>query len=216
MQINKLHYITGSCSDAEYACRGGIDWIQLRVKNKPEEEWKALAREIKKVCRQYGAKLIINDHVYLAKEIGADGVHLGKEDMPHDKARSILGDQFIIGGTANTWEDIQRLVSLKVDYIGLGPYHDTRTKVNLSPLLGIEGIVSLMKKVGQAGIKTQIIAIGGIKRADIHSILNTGLQGIAVSSAISDSGNIEKESGLFVEKIKNHIRNGQEYAGNSR
>ncbi len=206
MQIDKLHYITTNFSDAEQACRGGAGWIQLRIKNKAYEEWKAIARETKKVCEQYGTKLIINDSVQLAKEIGAAGVHLGKEDMSPAEARIILGDQFIIGGTANTWEDIKRLTTLRIDYIGLGPFRYTQTKTNLSPLLGIKGYDALMKNCRVESVTTPMIAIGGIQKEDIHSVLATGVFGIAVSSAITNSGNIKKETFRFKEAIENYKR----------
>src|ERR1019366_3998093 len=144
-RISRLQYITTNPLDADKACKAGVDWIQLRVKNKTEEEWRALAVETLIVCRRYGAKLIINDNVFLAKEIKADGVHLGKEDQNPAEARLILGEKFIsgekfiIGGTANSLEDIHSLIESGVDYIGLGPFRFTTTKANLSPVLGLEG-----------------------------------------------------------------------------
>ena len=203
MKISKLQYITVSPAHAEEACKGGVDWIQLRVKNKNEDEWKLIALEAKKICKARGAKLIINDSVKLAKIVGADGVHLGKEDMPPDEARKLLGPDFIIGGTANTIEDIQRLALLKVDYIGLGPFRFTNTKKNLSPLLGIQGYIDLMKECEAESIKVPIIAIGGIQMEDVDAILETGIYGIAVSSAISDSANISEAASEFIGKIKN-------------
>jgi len=203
MKISKLQYITVSPAHAEEACKGGVDWIQLRVKNKNEDEWKLIALEAKKICKARGAKLIINDSVKLAKIVGADGVHLGKEDMPPDEARKLLGPDFIIGGTANTIEDIQRLALLKVDYIGLGPFRFTNTKKNLSPLLGIQGYIDLMKECEAESIKVPIIAIGGIQMEDVDAILETGIYGIAVSSAIGDSANISEAASEFIGKIKN-------------
>ena len=203
MKISKLHYITANPAHADEACKGGVDWMQLRVKNKSEDEWKLIAREAKRICKMRGAKLIINDSVKLAKIIGADGVHLGKEDMPPDEARKLLGPDFIIGGTANTFEDIQRLTSLKVDYIGLGPFRFTQTKKNLSPLLGLKGYVELMKRCLDENIRVPIIAIGGIQLNDVDEILGTGIYGIAVSSAISEAADIAAAAGAFILKSKN-------------
>lgn len=200
--ISKLHFITTNAVDAEKACKGGADWIQLRVKDKSPEEWKAIAIETKTVCRKNNAKLIINDNVQLASEIGADGVHLGKEDMSPDKARMILGTDHIIGGTANTWDDIKMLAKLKVDYIGLGPYHYTKTKAKLSPILGLEGYVNLVKHCTLEKISLPIIAVGGIQLNDVNIILKTGVFGVAVSSAISGSDNIETETTKFLREIK--------------
>ena len=202
MKISKLQFITANPAHAEQACRGGVDWIQLRVKNKSEEEWKAIAEETRAVCKKHGAKLIVNDGARLAKMIGADGVHLGKEDMPPDEARSLLGTDFIIGGTANTFEDIQRLSILKVDYIGLGPFRFTQTKTNLSPLLGLQGYMDLMAECADENILVPVIAIGGIKLTDVEEILATGVYGLAVSSAISESRDMMAEAKEFISKIK--------------
>jgi thiamine-phosphate pyrophosphorylase len=205
MQISKLHYITTDPVYAELACQGGADWIQLRVKNKSDDEWRSIAEETKSICRKYGATLIINDNVMLAKSIGADGVHLGKEDMPPDEARQILGPDFIIGGTANTFEDIKRLTMLKVDYIGLGPFRFTQTKTNLSPILGLDGYRVRMKKCAGEKIQMPIIAIGGIRLDDVDALLATGIYGIAVSSAISEPGDISSATQAFIRKIKNDV-----------
>ncbi len=205
MKISRLHYITASPAHAEEACKGGVDWIQLRVKNKSEDEWKLIAEEAKKICRKYAAKLIVNDSVKLAKMIGADGVHLGREDMPPDEARKLLGPDFIIGGTANTQEDIQRLASLKVNYIGLGPFRFTQTKKNLSPLLGLQGYADLMKEYAAENLIVPIIAIGGIQLNDVEALFGTGLYGIAVSSAISDAPNVSEAAKSFIDKIENNL-----------
>ena len=205
MKISKLHYITASPAHAEEACKGGVDWIQLRVKNKSEDEWKQIAEETKNICRKYGAKLIVNDSVKLAKIIGADGVHLGKEDMPPDEARKLLGPDFIIGGTANTFQDIHRLALLKVNYIGLGPFRFTQTKKNLSPLLELQGFVDLMKQCAAENITTPIIAIGGIQLNDVEALLGTGVYGLAVSSAISDAAGLSSAAKSFIDKIENNL-----------
>ena len=203
MKISRLQYITANPFHAEAACGGGVDWIQLRVKDKSEEEWKAIAEQTKAKCKRHGAKLIVNDSVMLAKLIGADGVHLGKEDMPPDEARTLLGDDFIIGGTANTFEDIKRLALLKVNYIGLGPFRFTNTKTNLSPLLGLEGYVELLRMCVGESITVPIIAIGGIQLNDVDAIMATGVSGIAVSSAISGAADINEAAKMFFEKLKN-------------
>jgi thiamine-phosphate pyrophosphorylase len=205
MKISKLHYITASPAHAEEACKGGVDWIQLRVKNKSEDEWKLIAEETKKICKKYGAKLIVNDSVKLAKIIGADGVHLGKDDMPPDEARKLLGPNFIIGGTANTFEDIKRLALLKVDYIGLGPFRFTQTKKNLSPLLGLDGYKDLIKECASQNIHVPIIAIGGIQLNDVETLFGTGVYGLAVSSAISDAVDIASSAKSFIEKIETNL-----------
>ncbi|MEO6903551.1 MAG: thiamine phosphate synthase [Bacteroidia bacterium] len=206
--ISKLHYITQEVPTyshdelAEYACAGGVDWVQLRIKNKSYNDCLAIAIKTEAICKKHGAKLIINDNVTLAKAIRADGVHLGKADMHPLEARKILSDGFIIGGTANTFEDIEKLIEAGVDYIGLGPFRFTSTKENLSPILGIEGYEQLLKKCSDKGFNIPIIAIGGIKAEDVKPLIQIGLYGIAVSSAINLSENKTETAKRFLNKLK--------------
>ena len=190
--IQPLQYIsqapkTGTHLDAiEQVLQAGGKWIQLRIKNQAESEILPFAKAAQALCEKYGAKLIVNDFPYLAKAVGSYGVHLGLQDMPILQAREIIGKHQIIGGTANTFEHIQQRVSEGADYIGLGPFRFTRTKENLSPVVGLEGYHKLMEKVRKAGISTPIIAIGGIEAADIPAILETGIYGIAISAALTN------------------------------
>jgi thiamine-phosphate diphosphorylase len=120
------------------------------MKDASEEEFVAAAEQIGKLCREHEAVFVLDDHAELVERCGADGVHLGKNDMPVDEARRLLGNDRIIGGTANTFEDIERLHRQGADYIGCGPFRFTTTKKNLSPVLGLEGykrIVSDMKTI---------------------------------------------------------------------
>lgn len=172
----------------EAACRGGVKWIQLRVKNKPMAEVKALAAEAKSICRQWGACLIINDYPQIAEAIGADGLHLGKEDIPLHVARNMVGN-IVIGQTANTFEDVWQHSLNKVDYVGLGPFAYTTTKQKLSPILGLEGYRQIMRRCSEKGVTTPIIAIGGIELKDIPEILQTGVYGVAASSLICKAEN---------------------------
>ena len=193
--ISKLHYITQDVEGfthpelAELACKGGADWVQLRVKGKSFDEWLKIAEETRVVCKKYGAKLIVNDNVQVAKAISADGVHLGKEDMSPKEARKILGGNFIIGASSNTMEDVKRLMANGVDYIGIGPYRFTSTKENLNPVLGLDGIQQIIKNFKNFVICPPLIAIGGIIVEDVPLLLGTGIHGIAVSSAINLSEN---------------------------
>lgn len=166
------------------ALEGGCKWIQLRMKDASAEEVLVNAEEALHLCRQYGAKFILDDHVELVERAGADGVHLGKNDMPVDEARKILGNGKIIGGTANTIEDIIRLHKQGADYIGCGPFRFTTTKKKLSPVLGLEGYKSIVQNMRDKGIDLPIVAIGGITVADIPAIMATGVTGIALSGAI--------------------------------
>lgn len=169
---------------AMLALKGGCRWIQLRMKDVSDKEFLNIAETTQSLCRKYNAVFIIDDHVDIALKIKADGVHLGKNDMPADEARNILGNGFIIGGTANTFEDIERLYCDGVDYIGCGPFRFTTTKKNLSPILGLSGYENIVNRMKAAGITTPVVAIGGIENEDIHQIMQTGINGIALSGAI--------------------------------
>jgi thiamine-phosphate pyrophosphorylase len=201
MEISRLHYITTNTQAAELACRGGVRWVQLRVKNLPAAEWRQHALDVQAVCRHHGATLLINDNPALALEIGADGVHLGKQDMPPAEARALLGPDFIIGGTANTFADIAGLVAAGVDYIGLGPFRFTTTKEKLSPILGLSGYAEIMAQCRAAGFTTPVVGIGGVELADVAELLAAGLHGVAVSGAIGGAASPTEASQLFVEEL---------------
>ena len=171
------------------ALEGGCKWIQLRMKGATDNEVRPIALEAMKLCKETGATFIIDDRVELAMEIGADGVHLGKNDMPIAEARKILGNKAIIGGTANTFDDVKAHYEASANYIGCGPYKFTTTKERLSPILGLEGYSDIVSKMKANGISIPIVAIGGITAADIPLIMNTGVTGIAVSGAVLRSDN---------------------------
>ena len=174
----------GYVEGARMALEGGCRWIQLRMKDASDDEVRKAATEIQPMCKAHDAIFLLDDRVELAKELKADGVHLGKNDMPVDEARRVLGEEFIIGGTANTFEDIERLARQGADYIGCGPFRFTTTKKNLAPVIGIEGYRDIIEKMKAAGIDLPVVAIGGITADDIDDILATGVRGIAVSGTV--------------------------------
>ena len=192
----------GYTDGARMALEGGCRWIQLRMKDATDDEVRPIAHEIRKLCTEYGAKFILDDRVNLVIETGADGVHLGKNDMPVDEARRVLGTHYIIGGTANTFDDIQRLARQGADYIGCGPFRFTTTKKKLSPILGLEGYQRIVKQMHDANINLPIVAIGGIKAEDIPAIMQTGVTGIAVSGAVLDAENPVEEMKKFDKSTK--------------
>ena len=194
-EIAKLHIITDSLEVIEQTCYAGAEWIQLRMKSHSQKESEEKAFSAWEICESYGAKLIVNDNVELAKKVKAHGVHLGKNDMHLAEAREYLGDEFVIGGTANTQNDVNEIESV-VDYIGLGPFRFTETKRNLSPVLGLEGYTKVFSK-------KPIIAIGGIKETDIEKLMQTGICGVAVSSAIAQSKDSKEATQNFLNKL-NH------------
>lgn len=159
--------------------------MQLRMKDAEEAVMAETAIAVQRMCREYGATFIIDDNVTLAKRIGADGVHLGKHDMPISVARDILGERHIIGGTVNTFEDVlHHLNGATPDYFGCGPFRETSTKRNLSPTLGLDGYKDIIRQMRSHGIDIPIVAIGGIRREDIPALMECGVSGIALSSSI--------------------------------
>ena len=187
---------------AQLALEGGCKWIQLRMKEAYKEEVESMALRIKPLCKKHDAIFLINDHVDICKKTGADGVHLGKNDMPPAEARKILGNRFIIGGTCNTYEDILA-VKDHVDYVGCGPFRFTETKKKLSPTIGLDGYRNIVWNCRSNGINLPIIAIGGITADDITNIFNAGANGIALSGAILNAENPAAETERIVKTIFN-------------
>lgn len=192
------------------ALEGGCRWIQLRMKDATDEEVRPIALQCLELCRDCGATFIIDDRVNLVKEIGADGVHLGKNDMPIAEARQLLGREFIIGGTANTFADVESHYRNSADYIGCGPFRFTTTKAKLSPILGLDGYREIVGRMRSAGINLPIVAIGGITASDIPSILSTGVSGIAISGEVLRAENpslkMQKILKIIAHEQTNHCR----------
>jgi len=204
---NKLQYISQGKTIEEQlynihqALDAGCDWIQMRFKNQTAKDTFALAEAVKFLCEEYLANFIVNDNLYLAQQIAADGVYLGLTDMNIAEARAILGNTKIIGGTANTFEDIENHFKNGCDYIGLGPFQFTKTKEKLSPILGLSGYFEIFEKMRQNNLKIPVYAIGGITLEDINQLMETGIHGIAVSGMITKSDQKEKLIQQLNEKL---------------
>lgn len=190
MDAFRLQFITHPVTDrsvgeeTEEALAGGCRWVQLRHKNADTETLIREGRTVADLCREAGAIFIVDDRVDLVEPLGADGVHLGKNDMPVKEARKLLGPRKIIGATANSFEDITMAWVDGADYIGLGPFRFTTTKANLSPILGLAGYRDIMDKCRAAALQLPIVAIGGITADDTADMMKTGVDGIAISSEI--------------------------------
>ena len=188
---------------ARVALEGGCRWIQLRMKNADPSAQEAAALVVQKMCKERGATFIIDDNVLLAKKIGADGVHLGKTDMPVAEARRILGESFIIGSTINTFEDLQSILQTATpDYLGCGPFRFTSTKKNLAPVLGYEGYMDLLDRMSEADIHIPLVAIGGIRKEDIPQLLACGVDGIALSGSIINASDPVEEMRHIINLFK--------------
>ena len=185
----------------EAVLRGGCRWVQLRMKDASPEEFLRVGGEVGCLCRQYGATFLLDDRVDAVKELGADGVHLGKNDMPVAEARKLLGPDKLIGATANTFEDIARAAADGADYIGLGPFRFTQTKRNLSPILGLEGYRTILARCREAGIDRPVVAIGGITAADIADLMATGISGVALSGTLLGAEQPAEETRKIMELL---------------
>ena len=205
----KFQYITQEIPNTAHqelvasACEAGVKWVQLRMKNRPYEECLQVAKESLAITKKYSAKLIINDFLEVALAVGADGVHLGKEDMPVSEAKMKAPTGFIVGGTANTFQDIEKLAYEGATYIGCGPFRFTTTKEKLSPVIGLEGYRNLLQHCKQKNITTPVVAIGGIMLADIPMLIETGIFGVAVASALTNAIDKAKTVRQFNELLEN-------------
>jgi len=195
--MEKLQYISQgfTIEDQELNIRkaldNGIKWIQVRWKNAQEQEFIRLCEISKKLCSDHNAVCIINDHVQIAKNIDADGVHLGLKDTSIKTARSILGENKIIGGTANTISDALQRMDEPCDYIGLGPLRFTSTKEQLSPILGFEGYEKIIESLIEKSLEIpKIFAIGGVVLEDIERLQQIGIYGAAVSGQITNQPSV--------------------------
>lgn len=213
MKLNnyRLQFITHYSKDYSYidsvhiALEGGCRWVQLRMKDSDEILFEKTAIVVQQMCKKYGANFIIDDNVALAKKIEADGVHLGKNDMPITEARKLLGEGFIIGSTVNSFEDILYILKSGItpDYFGCGPFRYTSTKKNIAPILGYEGYLNINHKMFDNNIQIPLVAIGGIHKKDIPQLLKSGVSGIALSSSILNASNPINEMQEIVNMIYN-------------
>lgn len=192
--LHKLQYISQGQTPTEHlhnistVLDAGVKLIQLRLKNVDQDSYLHYASRAKELCLQYKSQLIINDNPVIAAKCGADAVHLGLDDMQVSEARKHL-DRTIIGGTANTYEQVKQRCKEKVHYIGLGPYTFTTTKEKLSPVLGTEGYHRILQQMKSDNFTIPVYAIGGIEYKDIQGVMNTGVYGIAVSGLLTRSDN---------------------------
>ena len=185
--ITNYHDDISLTEQTEYVLEAGCRWVQLRLKGADDAEIYMVGKALRQLCDRYEATLILDDVVRMVPVIGADGVHLGKQDIPVDEARKLLGPDKIIGGTANTFEDVKRLAQQGANYIGCGPFRFTTTKKNLSPLLGLEGYAAILEQMRQQQIDLPLIAIGGITVEDVPDLIDLGVSGIAISGAILEA-----------------------------
>ncbi|ANM32062.1 hypothetical protein ABI59_03705 [Acidobacteria bacterium Mor1] len=185
---------------AEHAAEGGADAVQLR-----EKRPLAAAEIIEVACRmrerldERDVALFINDRADLAFAVGARGVHLGRTDLPARCARELLGQRFLIGGTANSHQEALEVAAGPVDYLGVGPVYGTVSKANPAPRLGLEALARICREVDQP-----VIAIGGITEERVGEVLDAGAHGIAVLSAVAHDRDPAEAAARFRARLDAH------------
>lgn len=171
----------------EAALKGGVTCVQLREKELDEEEFLKEAVEMKKLCAQYGVPFIINDNVEVAVKCGADGIHVGQKDMEAGNVRALVGENVMIGVSAQTVEQALAAQEAGADYLGVGAVFNTTTKLD-----ACEVSHETLRKICDA-VDIPIVAIGGISKKNMHELSGTGADGVALVSAIFSAENIEQE-----------------------
>jgi thiamine-phosphate pyrophosphorylase len=208
-KIGRLCVITDTTVQKKYShteianmsIKGGADVIQFRDKTMPTGESIETAKKIKKICSEAGVLFIVNDRVDVALLSDADGVHLGKEDIPLKEARKLLGNNKIIGGTAHSLKEAEKAEREGADYIGFGHIFPTSSKLKLTPSVGVEELKKVVKT-----INIPIFAIGGISLTNIEEIIRTGVHGAAVIGSVvksSDPAKTVKELKRLLHGRKN-------------
>lgn len=186
--------------DVEEALKGGVTMVQLREKELGDQDFLAQAFKIKALCKQYNVPFIINDNVEVALACDADGIHLGQHDMDALKVRAGLGDDKIIGISAQTVEQAKRAVEQGADYLGVGAVFTTSTKLdaNVIPFDMLKGIC--------AAVDIPICAIGGIYDYNIKDLSGSGVDGVALISAIFAEDNIKGAAQKLLKLSKEMVK----------
>lgn len=178
-------------------CEAGAKWIQLRMKEAGEREVERVAAEALPLCEDHGALLVINDHLNVALQVGAGGVHLGKADMNWKAARDLAGPDLVIGGTVNSLIDAREaLASRSLDYVGVGPFRHTTTKQNLAPVMEPKAFAELLQFLGEL----PKVVIGGVLPEDLPAIAAMDAEGVAVSSGLFSNGSVNENLNAYLEQ----------------
>lgn len=205
--IEKLHFIThdihqhSHIEQVQIACSAGAKWIQYRCLTKNDEELLKDINAIAEICDDWGATLIVTDHIHLNGKADIQGFHIEDFDADFVKLREQLGEAVTIGGSATTLEGLIRLANEGADYAGFGPFYTTLTKPNNAPLLGIEGYEKAVTALKRLNIDLPILAVGGITISDIDPLMNTGIFGIAASAAINQADDMRSAYLSFYDSI---------------
>lgn len=183
----------------EAALKGGITCLQLREKDLDDEAFLARAIEMQKLCKRYNVPLIINDNVKVAIQSGASGIHVGQSDMPLSEVRKLVGENMIIGVSAHNVEEAKVAEAGGADYLGVGAIYATTTKPDATYVP-----VSELKRICKA-VRIPVVAIGGMERQTIGKLSGTGVDGVAMVSAIFSADNIEQECRRLLRLSKDMV-----------
>jgi thiamine-phosphate pyrophosphorylase len=178
------------------AVKGGAAYVQLREKDVSTRFFVEEAKRIKKLLEPYKVPLIINDRVDVALACGAEGVHIGQEDMPYEIVRKLMGQKAIIGLSVETWEDVEVSQKLDVNYIGVSPVFSTPTKMDTKGAWGLQGLAKI-----KAFSRHPLVAIGGINESNVREVMKAGADCIAVVSVICASPHSEAAAHRINEMI---------------
>jgi thiamine-phosphate pyrophosphorylase len=204
-KIGRLHVITDTelqthfshIDLANFAIAGGADTIQFRQKSGSTRDMIETARKIKQLCIDRSVTFIVNDRLDVAIASDSDGVHLGQDDFPIPQARDLLGDQKIIGGSAVTLEEAQKCLVDGADYVGFGPVYPTTSKADAGPVTGVDLMIKVIETV-----PLPLIAIGGVTKDNILEVMEAGVRGIAVISAVCCQESPEQATRELFQALK--------------
>lgn len=205
--IEKLHFIThdipqhSHIEQAQIACSAGAKWIQYRCLTKTDEQLLEDIHAIAEICDDWGATLIVTDHVHLNGKADIQGFHIEDMDADFSQLREQLGEAVTIGGSANTIENLVRIAGEGADYAGFGPFYTTITKPNDYPLLGVEGYQKAMSILKEQDVNLPILAVGGVTKNDIDPLMAAGIFGIAVSAAVNQAEDMYQAYLDFYDRI---------------
>ncbi|RZL04698.1 MAG: thiamine phosphate synthase [Pedobacter sp.] len=205
--IEKLQFITHDIEQhthieqAQIACEAGAKWIQYRCLTKTDDELLEDINVIAEICDDWGATLIVTDHIHLNGKADIQGFHIEDMDADFKQLREELGEAITIGGSSNTVEGLLRIAAEGADYAGFGPFKVTTTKPNNAPLLGLEGYIKAMNVLKQHNIDLPVLAVGGVTLDDIDDLMKTGIFGVAASSAINQAENMRDAYLDFYDKV---------------
>lgn len=194
--LGRLHVLVDSVSLAEAALEGGAPTLQVRVKTGSDRSRYEVVAAVAERCRSAGATCIVDDRVDFAVAAGADGVHVGADDLPVAAVRRVVGRSLLVGATARDPATARRLVAAGADYLGVGPVYVSTTKLGLPDPLGVEGVRAVVEAV-----PVPVVAISGITAPRIPEVLATGAHAVAVIGAVAHADDPHEATAALVRAV---------------